>query len=120
MGLGAGILGDVRPVTGVAMLVVDDRLSFLSLFFHSRRMVFTLMREELEVGCLTALAASSEVTESNENLLEGVCEGGRPSSVACAIGTPNPTTEPLSGCMVNVADDERDGVWPSDRACELR
>ena len=68
--------------------------------------------EELDEGCLTALAASSEVTESNENLLEGVCDGGRPSSII-AIGTPSPDlidiAESLPCGMVRVADDEREG-----------
>lgn len=75
--------------------------------------------EALDEGCFTALAASSEVTESNENLLEGVCEGGRPSSII-AIGTPSPSpdlVESLPCGMVRVADDERDGDGSSEYWC---
>ena len=80
------MFGDALPLEGGEWSDTED---LLSLFFQNRRRDFTLTMEELDEGCLTALAASSEVTESNENLLEGVCDGGRPSSII-AIGTPSP------------------------------
>lgn len=85
-------MGDVLPLSGCPKVDVDERsllLLLILLFFHSRRILFTLMREALEEGCFTALVASSEVTESNENLLDGVCDGGRPSSAVCPVGAPS-------------------------------
>lgn len=80
-----GTFGDVLPLSGGAK-VDNETLSLL--FLHSRRILFTLMSEELDEGCFTALVSSSEVTESNENLLDGLCEGGRPSSIDCNVGAP--------------------------------
>lgn len=70
--LGGGIFGELLPDSGMG-LIDPDIDDCLPLFLQSRRMLFTLMIDE-ELFCDPDLAASSEVTESNENLLDGVCE----------------------------------------------
>lgn len=50
------------------------------LFRHNFRILFTLINVDVDF-CDRWLTTSSEVTESTENRLEGVCEIGRSRSV---------------------------------------
>lgn len=72
-GGGASVFGEVRPdsVNGGG-LEIDPLFPLLR---HNRLMLFTLIIVD-DVFC-TLWLASSEVTESIENLLEGVWESGR-------------------------------------------
>ena len=108
---GGATLGDVRPDSGSACVETEPLL--LSLFLHNLRILFIPMIDAVLFCCCcaAAFAASSDDMESMEKRLEGVCDGGRESSVTGIV-----SEELLSGGLGT--RDCRVGMLSSPNDCE--